>query len=145
MPAKANQRVGNQQPKISSKDISIKSKFILYVFVSAGQKYSAFAVSIGKIPNFFVFVFQVRIWDLRKFHSIGKLSGGHQAKQLINSCLKNIYFVRVIIYLYCHRLYSNLQQPGFRSRPLSGRLQVFVSRLRNCFKKCLKITFNMCL
>ena len=33
-------------------------------------------VSSGKNFNY---EFQVRIWDLRKFHSIGKLSGGHQA------------------------------------------------------------------
>jgi len=25
---------------------------------------------------------KVRVWDLRKFHSIGKLSGGHQVSML---------------------------------------------------------------
>ena len=37
---------------------------------------------------------KVRVWDLRKFHSIGKLSGGHQAAVM---CLATGNFIIVFI------------------------------------------------
>ena len=40
---------------------------------------------------------KVRVWDLRKFHSIGKLSGGHQAAVM---CLATgTYYLHILILL----------------------------------------------
>ena len=53
-------------------------KFILN-FVNRVSGGPPVALSPSGLSLFSAAADKVRVWDLRKFHSIGKLSGGHQA------------------------------------------------------------------
>ena len=50
---------------------------------------TAIALSPSGLSLFSAAADKVRVWDLRKFHSIGKLSGGHQAAVMCLATGKN--------------------------------------------------------
>ena len=50
---------------------------------------------------------KVRVWDLRKFHSIGKLSGGHQAAVMCLATGIIHYLQTILLSVNCELLQSH--------------------------------------